>query len=117
MGDHILRHLLAGFVRLHVLYHADKEPICGVEIMEELRHHGYKIGPGTLYPILHDLLQSGHLSCSDEVVAGKRRKNFRVTASGRKVLAEARLKLRELASEIIDDKDARVIRPQKPRKK
>ena len=114
MGDEVLRHLFAGFVRLHVLYHADKEPICGVEIMEELRHHGYKIGPGTLYPLLHDLKASGHLSCSDEVVAGKRRKNFRITANGRKLLTQARSKLKELASEIIDDRDARILH--KPKK-
>jgi hypothetical protein len=30
-----------GFVRLHVLYHAVKEPIFGVEMMEELGRHGY----------------------------------------------------------------------------
>jgi hypothetical protein len=41
-ADALFRHLLAGFVRLHVLYHADREPICGVEIMQDLRHHGYK---------------------------------------------------------------------------
>jgi DNA-binding PadR family transcriptional regulator len=110
MADDILRHLFAGFIRLHVLYHADKEPICGVEIMEELRHHGYKISPGTLYPMLHDMQQSGHMTCADQVVAGKRRKNFRITASGRKVLAAARLKLRELTSEIVDDKDERARR-------
>jgi DNA-binding PadR family transcriptional regulator len=110
MADAVLRHLFAGFVRLHVLYHAGKEPICGVEIMEELRRHGYKIGPGTLYPLLHDLQKSGHLSCTDEVVAGKRRKNFRITASGKKLLSQARSKLRELASEVIDDEDGRELR-------
>lgn len=110
MPDDVLRHLFAGFVRLHVLYHAGKEPICGVELMDELRHHGYKIGPGTLYPLLHDLQASGYLSSADQVVAGKRRKNFCITGSGRKLLTEARSKLEELASEIIDDKDARTLR-------
>ncbi|MEX2137629.1 MAG: PadR family transcriptional regulator [Pirellulales bacterium] len=109
MANDVLRSLFAGFVRLHILYHADKEPICGVEIMEELKHHGYRIGPGTLYPMLHELRAAGHLSSSEEVVAGKRRKNFRITASGRKILADARAKLRELASEIIDDRDARAL--------
>lgn len=107
MENNVLRHLFTGFVRLHILYHAAKEPICGIEIMEELRHHGYKIGPGTLYPILHGLEDAGHVSSSDEVVAGKRRKNFRTTARGRKLLTEARTKLKELVAEIIDDKDAR----------
>jgi DNA-binding PadR family transcriptional regulator len=113
MADAVLNHLYAGFVRLHVLYHADKEPICGVEIMEELRHHGYKIGPGTLYPLLHALHKSGLLSCADEVVAGKRRKNFRITPAGKKLLSKACAKLRELASEVIDEEDGRALRERK----
>jgi PadR family transcriptional regulator PadR len=106
MASDILRHLFTGFVRLHILYHADKQAICGVEIMDELRHHGYKIGPGTLYPVLHELEAAGYLRATDDVVRGKRRKNLRTTARGRKLLTEAREKLVELASEIVDDKDA-----------
>jgi len=106
MKNDVLRHLFTGFVRLHILYHAAKESICGVEIVEELRHHGYAIGPGTLYPMLHALEAAGHLTSTDDVVAGKRRKYFRITPRGRKLLAEARTKLQELVSEIIDDKDA-----------
>jgi DNA-binding PadR family transcriptional regulator len=107
MTDDVLRHLKLGFIRLHVLYHADQEPICGVELIEELQHHGYVIGPGTLYPVLHQLEDAGLLKAMDEVVGGKRRKNVRITAAGRRLLAEARSKLKELASEILDDKDAR----------
>ena len=74
MENNVLRHLFTGFVRLHILYHAAKEPICGVEIMEELRHHGYKIGPGTLYPVLHGLEQGGHkgygLAVMVDILAG-----------------------------------------------
>lgn len=105
MENDVLRHLFTGFVRLHVLYHAAKEPVCGVDIMEELKHHGYKIGPGTLYPLLAGLEKAGHLTSADEVVEGRRRKNFRITPRGKKLLAEARVKLQELASEIIDDHD------------
>jgi DNA-binding PadR family transcriptional regulator len=113
MKNEVLRHLFTGFVRLHVLYHAAKEPICGVEIMEELRHHGYKIGPGTLYPVLHDLEHSGFLRGADEVVGGKRRRNFRTTARGSRLLAEARVKLEELTAEIIRDEDALAERKKK----
>jgi len=49
-------------------------------------------------------------------VAGKRRKNFRTTARGRKLLTEARIKLKELAAEIIDDKDARAADKSPPNK-
>jgi DNA-binding PadR family transcriptional regulator len=116
MADNVLRSLLTGFVRLHILYHADKESVCGVEMMEELRHHGYRIGPGTMYPILRDLELAGHLKCEEQIVAGKRRKNFRITPRGRKLLAKARAKLRELSAEIVEDRDARALRFVKRRK-
>jgi PadR family transcriptional regulator, regulatory protein PadR len=110
MSDNVLRHLFTGFVRLHILYHADKEPICGVEIMEELRRHGYVLGPGTLYPILHHLHEEGYLSCKEASLNGKRRKNFRATASGKRLLKRARKQLRELVSEVLEDGDKRTER-------
>ena len=111
MASSVLKHLFTGFVRLHILYHADKQPVCGVELMEELTRHGYDVGPGTMYPMLHDMQEAGLLTSREEIVGGKRRKNFRITAAGRKVLAAARTKLKELASEVLDDKDARRGRP------
>ena len=107
MPDDVLRHLFLGFIRLHVLYHAEKEPICGVELVDELRHHGYDVGPGTLYPLLHQLQEAGHVTSADQIVAGKRRKNLRITAKGKRLLAKARTQLKELATEILDDVDAR----------
>jgi PadR family transcriptional regulator PadR len=106
MND-VLRHMYLGFIRLHILYHANKEPICGVELMEELRHHGYDVGPGTIYPVLHQMENAGLLQMTEEIVGGKRRKNLQATPAGRKLLKQARLKLRELASEVLDDHDAR----------
>jgi PadR family transcriptional regulator, regulatory protein PadR len=110
MADDVLRHLYLGFIRLHVLYHAGKEPICGVELMEELQHHGYDIGPGTLYPVLHQMQEAGLVTSKEDVVDGKRRKNLRITSAGRRLLNHARAQLRELASEILEDKDARALR-------
>jgi DNA-binding PadR family transcriptional regulator len=91
---------------MHVLYHAAKEPIWGVEVMEELGRHGYKLSPGTLYPILHQLESDGYLACQATIVEGKRRKNYRITPAGRKLLDDARVKLRELVSEVLEGQDA-----------
>lgn len=110
MADLVLRRMLLGFMRLHVLYHADKEPTCGAELMHELREHGYDVGPGTLYPMLRELLEAGHLACEAKIVAGKRRKNYRATAGGRRLLAAAREKLLELVDEIVHDRDAMKMR-------
>ena len=104
--DDLLKHFYGGFIRLHILYHAAKEPIYGVEMMEELRRHGYRMGPGTLYPILHDLQASGLLTVEAEVVRGKQRKNYRITRKGTRLMAAAKARLRELFHEVIEDHDA-----------
>ena len=103
MSDLLTRMFYGGFVRLHVLYHAVREPVYGVEMMEELRRHGYDVGAGTLYPMLHQLEKSGYLTSTTEVVEGKVRKYYRATAEGAKALEVSRAKLRELVKEVIHD--------------
>ena len=104
MSDMLTRLFLGGFVRMHVLYHAAREPIFGVEMMEELSRHGYKIGAGTLYPILHQLEHVGYLASHSEVVAGKQRKYYRATEEGVEALESAKEKLRELVAEVLHDR-------------
>jgi DNA-binding PadR family transcriptional regulator len=104
MGELLTRLFFGGFVRMHVLYHAVKEPVFGAELIEELRRHGYEVGPGTLYPILNQLFEAGLLSCSTEVVGGKRRKYYRATPEGAEALEQARAKLRELVAEVLHDR-------------
>jgi PadR family transcriptional regulator len=105
LDDPITRHFFAGFIRLHIVYHAAKEPIYGAEITEELIRHGYRLSQGTLYPTLHALEATGHLRCQTRFVHGRRRKYYRATAAGRRVLALAQQKLHELVAEILEDHD------------
>jgi DNA-binding PadR family transcriptional regulator len=101
VGD-IFRDTFLGFVRVHVLYHAAKERIFGLEMIEELRRHGYQLGPGTMYPMLHGMEKAGYLRCAQEVVAGRVRKYYRITPEGRRVLAQLQGKIRELTDEVLD---------------
>jgi PadR family transcriptional regulator, regulatory protein PadR len=103
MSELLTKMFWGGFVRMHVLYHAVKEPFFGVEMMTELRRHGYEIGAGTLYPMLHQLESVGYLTSYTEVVAGKQRKYYRATPEGAAALEEAKAKLRELVSEVLHD--------------
>jgi DNA-binding PadR family transcriptional regulator len=104
VSDLLIKMFFGGFVRLHVLYHAVKEPVFGVEMMEELRRHGYDVGAGTLYPMLHRLEEAGYLSVHTEVVDGKQRKYYRATPEGETALEAAKAKLRELVTEVLHDK-------------
>jgi len=105
MDDLVTRHFFTGFIRLHVLYHAAKEPVYGAEIIEELVRHGYRISQGTLYPTLHQLETFGYLRSRTRVVDGRRRRYYQATAAGKRVLNEARGKLQELVAEVIEEHD------------
>ena len=97
------RYLYAGLIRLHVLHHAVKEPIFGLGMAEELARHGYRISPGTLYPLLHSLEEKGYLKASERRDGKSLRKVYRATAKGRKALSAAKSKVRELFRELIED--------------
>ncbi|MCK4331637.1 MAG: helix-turn-helix transcriptional regulator [Dehalococcoidia bacterium] len=97
------REFFLGFIKIHILYHASKEPIFGVEIAEELARHGYDISPGTLYPTLHRLEKEGYLKSSSRVVGGKVRKYYQATAKGKRVLETSSKRIRELVHEVLEE--------------
>ena len=100
----MLKDFFLGFIKIHILYHAARAPIYGVEIKEELGRHGYRLSPGTLYPVLHRLEKDGYLARQSRVVAGKVRNYYNATEKGRAALNDARNKIRELVTEVIEEK-------------
>lgn len=94
------KELFSGFIRLHVLYHAAKSPIYGAWMIEELAEHGYKLSPGTLYPMLHSMHDKGYLDCEQRVHKGRLKKYYTCTALGLEAISEAKSKLKELKLEI-----------------
>jgi DNA-binding PadR family transcriptional regulator len=97
----VVRDFRRGAVRLHVLHHAAAGEVSGAWMSEELGRHGYRISPGTLYPLLHDLERSGLLASSQRVEAGRVVRFYTITDAGRESLDEARYALAELASELL----------------
>jgi DNA-binding PadR family transcriptional regulator len=96
------RDLYSGLIRLHVMHHASEEPIFGLGMMEELGRHGYRISPGSLYPLLHGLEKKGYLTSSEKRNGKSLRKVYRATPLGRKALKAARSKVLELLRELIE---------------
>ena len=96
------RDLYSGLIRLHVLHHASEEPIFGLGMLEELARHGYRISPGTLYPILHGLEKKGYLRSTTRRNGKSLRKEYRATPLGRDALRAAKSKVRELFSELME---------------
>jgi PadR family transcriptional regulator PadR len=103
MEEHskLFRDLLLGFVKIHVLHHAEQEAIYGVGFAAELQRHGYNLSPGTLYPLLHNMEAASFLQREDRIVGGKVRKYYRITPVGRRALKEVREKVGDLVDEVL----------------
>jgi len=96
------RDLYSGLIRLHILHHACEGEIYGSGIVEELGRHGYKLSPGTLYPLLHGLEKKGYLRSFEERNGRQMRRVYRATAKGRTVLNRSKGKVQELFSELFE---------------
>ena|SRR5688572_12320198 len=96
------REILRPLWKVHILFHAQKGPIVGHWMLEELREHGYRVSPGTLYPLLARMEKLGWL----ERVKIRRKQSpkdaqpYRATVAGRRALREVEARLRELISEV-----------------
>ena len=98
--------LFSGFIKLHVLHHAAESPVYGLWLIEELAEHGYRVSPGTLYPLLHSLEKSEFLKSYNELYQGKIRRYYKITSNGRRQLKKAKLQLMELMGEVLTREEA-----------
>lgn len=86
-------------------------PTLILEAVEQEPSHGYRIAQrikerskgvldfkeGTLYPALHKLENEGLVASSEEIENGRARRYYRITKSGRAVLATDRAEWRKLS--------------------
>jgi DNA-binding PadR family transcriptional regulator len=100
MRDPIAREFLLAFWKMHILHHAaDRRGVYGQWMLEELSHHGYRLSPGTLYPILARMADRGWLRAS-EPKRSKAARVYRLTPLGHEILSRLRHSLDELYGEV-----------------
>ncbi len=89
-------------------------PTLILEALEHERNHGYRIAQGikerskgvldfkegTLYPALHKLEKEGLVESDEEVENGRPRRYYRITQSGRGMLAKDRAEWRQLSQAV-----------------
>jgi DNA-binding PadR family transcriptional regulator len=97
------------FIKLHVLHHASERPVYGLWLIEELAEHGYRVSPGTLYPLLHSLEKSELLHSYNETHEGKIRRYYKITSSGRRQFRRAKAQLIELVREILTKEESELL--------
>ena len=82
-------------------WHAGEKPVVGLWMLKELRHHGYDVSPGTLYPLLQRMESHGWLVSKVDKKGGARaRREYYLTDQGRAVLDIVRNQLAELSEEL-----------------
>jgi PadR family transcriptional regulator, regulatory protein PadR len=99
MTDPVVREFLLAFWKIHILHHAEEQGVYGQWMLEELQHHGYRLSPGTLYPLLARMERRGWLR-STEPKKARDARVYRITHAGAKVLKRLRVSLGELKNEV-----------------
>jgi PadR family transcriptional regulator PadR len=102
MRDPIAREFLLAFWKVHILHHAaDGRGVYGQWMLEELHRHGYRLSPGTLYPILARMAKRGWLRAA-EPTRSKAARVYHLTPRGYDVLNQLRAALDELYGEVAE---------------
>jgi len=100
MSDPVDREIRLALWKLHILHHAERGPVYGLWLLEELAEHAHRLSPGTLYPILERMERNGWLR-SKTPERQNSRKNYRITAAGRRILDGLRADVEELHRELV----------------
>jgi PadR family transcriptional regulator, regulatory protein PadR len=99
MTDPVVREFLLGFWKIHILHHAEEQGVYGQWMLEELHRHGYRLSPGTLYPLLARMARRGWLRAT-EPKRSRDARIYRITPAGGQVLKRLRASLAELQHEV-----------------
>jgi PadR family transcriptional regulator PadR len=90
-----------GMVKLVVLHQASLGPVYGGRLSKYLRSLGYKISPGSLYPLLHNLEKANLMQCRIKIFKGRTRKYYELTPQGQACLEALRKELGAIVREVI----------------
>ena len=85
----ISRNPISGNTSMLLLKLLSEKDMYGYEMIHTLAERSnsiFELKVGSLYPLLHSLVQSGYLKGYDREVSGKLRKYYQITANGQKNL-------------------------------
>jgi PadR family transcriptional regulator PadR len=94
---------LKGHLDLLLMSVLSRGPGHGYQVITRLRDRSggaFELPEGTVYPALHRLEEAGQLASAWDVVAGRRRRIYRLTAAGEAALAEQSQQWREFSGSV-----------------
>ncbi len=102
-ADPLDREILIALWKIHILHHAAAGPVYGLWLLHELAEHGYRLNPGTLYPVISRMERNGWLKSERAGAANpKGRRILRITPAGRVVLKRLRHFVGNLYDEVAE---------------
>ena len=81
--------LISGSMTMLILRLLAEKDMYGYEMIDTLSKRSsnvFELKVGTLYPLLHSMVQSGYLESYNHEANGKLRKYYRITPNGKKFL-------------------------------
>lgn len=108
--DQISREIDLAFWKIHILHHAAQHPIYGQWLLDELRRHGFRVSPGTLYPLLARMDRQQWLRALRQEPANaspKARREYVLTPRGARALTRLRRQVDELHREVVRERNRR----------
>jgi hypothetical protein len=75
-------HILPAEVRLHILHHAEMAPIHSAWMAATLAHHGYRVCPDMMNPVMYHMQGENLLIPDRQVADGRLRRVYDITAHG-----------------------------------
>jgi DNA-binding PadR family transcriptional regulator len=97
------REFLRGFTKLYALWRGSKRNAYGLAIVKEMREVGFELSPGTLYPTLEKLRREGDIVLRRQLIGGRVRKTYRLTAKGKRELEEVKERLRAIVRVVFSE--------------
>lgn len=85
----VSKNQISGNTSMLLLKLLSEKDMYGYEMIHSLAERSnniFELKVGSLYPLLHSLVQSGYLKGYDREVSGKMRKYYQITANGQKNL-------------------------------
>lgn len=83
------KYMVSGNTAMLILKLISEKDMYGYEMIDTLSKRSdnvFELKVGTLYPLLHSMVQSGYLESYNQEANGKLRKYYRITPNGKKYL-------------------------------
>lgn len=96
--------LISGSTGMLILKLLSEKDLYGYQMIEELEkrsNHTFQLKAGTLYPLLHTLVEKGYLTSYELEAGGKTRKYYSITKAGNRYLDSKIKEWKEYESAVV----------------